>query len=215
MKKFAVILSGCGVFDGSEIQEAVLTLLAIKKNGATYQVFAPDILQHDVVNHFNGKTMGEQRNVLTESARIARGKVFPLQKFDAKEFDALIIPGGFGCAKNLSTWAFEGDHCSVNPDLEKAISEMHLSGKPVGALCIAPVILAGIIPGTRLTTGNDKASGDFIRKKGSSYITTTHGEVVSDKEKKIFSTPCYMLDADIVQISEGAENIVKEMMNVM
>ena len=212
-KRFAVVLAGCGVYDGAEIQEAVLTLLAIEKNGATYQVFAPDILQHDVINHISGKAMEEQRNVLIESARIARGNAKSLHEFDVKDFDAIIFPGGFGCAKSLSTWAIEGDKCSVHPVVEKALRDMNSAGKPVGAMCIAPVILGKIFHGTRLTTGNDKTSGDFIRKMGSTYVPASHGEVVVDKERKLFSTPCYMLDATIVQIAEGTENIVKAIMN--
>ncbi len=213
MKKFAVVLAGCGVYDGAEIQEAVLTLLAIEKNGGAYQVFAPDILQYDVINHLSGKAMAEQRNVLVESARIARGDAKPLNEFDANEFDAIIFPGGFGCAKNLSTWAIEGDQCTVNTDVEKAIRAMITAGKPIGAMCIAPVILGKLIKGTRLTTGNDKASGDFIQRMGSDYVPASHGEVVVDKERKLFTTPCYMLDASIVQIAEGTENIVKAMMD--
>ena len=201
MKKFAVVLAGCGVYDGAEIQEAVLTLLAIEKNGGAYQVFAPDILQYDVINHLSGKAMAEQRNVLVESARIARGDAKPLNEFDANEFDAIIFPGGFGCAKNLSTWAIEGDQCTVNTDVEKAIRAMITAGKPIGAMCIAPVILGKLIKGTRLTTGNDKASGDFIQRMGSDYVPASHGEVVVDKERKLFTTPCYMLDASIVQIA--------------
>src|SRR5512133_1602419 len=119
MKKVAVIMSGCGAFDGAEIHEAVLTLLAIDRQGAAYQVFAPDMDQYHVVNHFTGKVMEEQRNVLVEAARIARGEIMPLRDLDASAFDALIIPGGFGAAKNLCTWAYEGDNCKVNPDVEK------------------------------------------------------------------------------------------------
>jgi enhancing lycopene biosynthesis protein 2 len=215
MKKFAVILSGCGVFDGAEIQEAVLTLLAIEKNGATYQVFAPDQLQHHVINHYTGETVPEERNVLAESARIARGNARPLNTFDVHEFDAIIFPGGFGCAKNISTWAFEGDSCTVIPDAEHAIHAMHRAGKPIGAMCIAPVILAKILQGTRLTTGDDEASGDYIRKMGSDYITATHGEVIEDKSAKVFTTPCYMLDASLLQIAKGTDNLVKAMLDAM
>jgi enhancing lycopene biosynthesis protein 2 len=215
MKKFAVIISGCGVFDGAEIHEAVLTLLAIDRQGASYQVFAPDMEQHHVVNHFTGKVMEEKRNVLVESARIARGEIMPLRDLNPSAFDALIIPGGFGAAKNLCSWAYEGENCSVNPDVEKAIRSMMALKKPVGAMCIAPVILAMIITGTNLTTGSDKQSGDFIRKKGSTYTTTTHGQVVVDESNKIFSTPCYMLDATISQVAEGADNIISEMLKRM
>jgi enhancing lycopene biosynthesis protein 2 len=213
MKKFAVILAGSGVFDGAEIHEATLTLLAIKKLGADYEIFAPDVPQHHVVNHLTGEEMHEKRNVLVESARIARGNIKSLSQFKAELFDAIILPGGFGVAKNLCSWAYEGDDCSINPDVEKAIQGMYAAKKPIGAMCIAPVILGKLFQGTNVTTGNDKASADFINKMGSGYTKATHGEVIIDKSRKIFTTPCYMLDADIVQIAEGTENLVKEMMN--
>ena len=215
MKKFAVILAGCGVYDGAEIQEATLTLLAICKAGAEYVIYAPDILQHHVINHLTGEEMPEKRNVLVESARIARGKIIPLSQFDASRVDALIFPGGFGAAKNLCDWAFKGDDCQVNPDVEKAVKAMFQMKKPIGAMCIAPVILAKLFSDTNLTTGKDRSSGDFIRKTGNTYTETSHGEVVIDKEKKLFTTPCYMLDANIVQIAEGTENLVREMLKCM
>jgi len=215
MKKFAVILAGSGVFDGAEIHEATLTLLAIKKLGADYEIFAPDILQHHVVNHLTGQEMPETRNVLVESARIARGNIKPLSRFSAGVFDAIILPGGFGVAKNLCSWAYEGDNCTINPEVEKALRDMNNSGKPVGALCIAPVIIGKLFPGTNVTTGDDPASAAYINKMGSEYTKAAHGEVIVDHKRKIFSTPCYMLDADIVQIAEGAENIVREMLKVM
>jgi len=215
MKKFAVILAGSGVFDGAEIQEATLTLLAIKKLGADYEVFAPDMPQHHVINHLTGEEMHEKRNVLVESARIARGNIKSLTRFKADLFDAIILPGGFGVAKNLCTWAFEGDDCSVNPDVERAINEMYAAKKPIGAMCIAPIIIGKLFRGTNVTTGNDKASADFIKKMGSDYTKATHGEVIIDKSRKIFTTPCYMLDANIVQIADGTENLVMEMMKCM
>ena len=215
MKKFAVVLSGSGVFDGAEIHEATLTMLAIKKQGADYEVFAPDVFQHHVINHLTGQEMPEKRNVLVESARIARGNIRSLSQFSADAFDAIILPGGFGAAKNLCTWAFEGDACRVDPGVEKALKEVHAAGKPIGALCIAPVIVGKLFPGTNVTTGNDDASASFIKKMGSDYTKTSHGEVTVDRNRKIFTTPCYMLDADIVQIADGTENIVREMLKVM
>jgi len=212
MKKFAVILSGCGVFDGAEIQEAVLTLLAIDKLGATYQCFAPDMLQYHVLDHITGKEMPEKRNVLIESARIARGKIEPLDRFIAGEFDALVFPGGFGCAKNLSTWAYEGDRCSVLPSVEKAVMTMFEAKKPIGAMCIAPVILAKLFKGSNFTTGDDPSSGSFIRKMGNKYTPADHREVVIDRVRNLFTTPCYMLDATLSQIAEGTENLVREML---
>lgn len=215
MKKFAVILAGCGVYDGAEIHEAVLTLLAIDKHGASFQCFAPDMNQAHVINHLLGEESQETRNVLVESARIARGNIKPLHEYNPESFDGLIIPGGFGAAKNLCDWAFKGDDCSVNPDVQKAIIATFQAKKPIGAMCIAPVILAKLIQGTNLTTGQDPASAGFIEKMGNKHTGTTHGEVVIDHEKKLFTTPCYMLDASISQIADGTENIVRAMLEVM
>jgi enhancing lycopene biosynthesis protein 2 len=215
MKKFAVVLAGCGVYDGAEIHEAVMTLWAIMKNGAAYEVFAPDVHQHHVVNHITGKEMAESRNVLVESARIARGKIKPLKQFRAEEFDALIFPGGFGVAKNLCDFAFKGDLCTVDPDVARAVKEMNGKGKPIGALCISPVILARVLGDVEVTIGQDRGTAAAIGKMGARHVATTHGEVVIDQKRKIFTTPCYMLEASILQIAEGADNVIKAMLNSM
>jgi enhancing lycopene biosynthesis protein 2 len=212
MKKFAVILSGCGVFDGAEIHEATLTLLAIAQQGASYEIFAPDIEQYHVINHLTNKEMPETRNVLVESARIARGKIKPLSQFRASDFDAIIFPGGFGAAKNLSTIAFDGPNAKVNPEVEAAVKAMHKAGKPIGALCIAPAMIARILGQVEVTIGNDPGTAGAIEKMGGKHIKATHGEVIVDKKNKVFTTPCYMLDATIVQIYEGVMNIVREML---
>jgi enhancing lycopene biosynthesis protein 2 len=212
MKKFAVVLSGCGVFDGAEIHEATLTLLAIAQQGASYDIFAPDVDQYHVINHLTHKEMPEKRNVLVESARIARGKIRPLSQFSAPAYDALIFPGGFGAAKNLSTIAFEGANARVNPDVETAVKTMHKAGKPIGALCIAPAVIARILGNVEVTIGNDPGTAGAIEKMGGKHVRATHGEVVVDRRNKVFTTPCYMLDATIVQIYEGARNVVKEIM---
>jgi enhancing lycopene biosynthesis protein 2 len=212
MKKFAVVLSGCGVFDGAEIHEATLTLLAIAQQGASYEIFAPDIEQHHVINHFTHKEMGEKRNVLVESARIARGKIKPLSHFREKDFDALIFPGGFGAAKNLSTVAFDGSDARVNSDVTVAVRSMHKAGKPIGALCIAPAVIAKILGHVEVTIGDDPLTASAIEKMGGIHVKATHGEVVVDKKNKIFTTPCYMLDATIVEIYQGAGNVVAEVL---
>ena len=211
-KKFAVILSGCGVFDGSEIHEAVMSLYAIAKHGATYEIFAPNINQHHVINHIDGSVMNEKRNVLIESARIARGKIKPLNEFNPELFDALIFPGGFGVAKNLSTWAFDGINCSVHPQVEAAIKGMHKLKKPIGALCIAPVLLAKIIGNVTITIGKDASTAQAIEKLGAKHLTTSHAQVVVDEKNMLFTTPCYMLDANIIDISNGAKAIVSEIL---
>lgn len=214
-KKFAVVLSGNGVFDGAEIHEATLSLYAIVKNGGSYEIFAPDIPQHHVINHITGEEMDESRNVLIESARLARGKIRALHEFDAAEFDALLFPGGFGAAKNLSSFAFDGADCKVNQDVKKAIEAMVKAGKTIGALCIAPVILAKVLGDVDLTIGQDKGTADAIEAMGAHHKITNHGEVIIDSKYKLLTTPCYMLDADIVQIGEGARNIVKAMMDLI
>jgi enhancing lycopene biosynthesis protein 2 len=215
MKKFAVVLSGCGVFDGAEIHEATLSLYAIASNGGSYEIFAPDMKQHHVINHITGEEMSETRNVLVESARIARGKIRPLKEFDQAEFDGLLFPGGFGAAKNLSDWAFKGPESNVIKDVGDAIRAMAEAGKPVGALCISPVLLAKTLEGVRLTIGSDAGTASAIETLGASHVETTHGEVIIDDKYKIVTTPCYMLDANIVQIAEGAGNVVKAMLKLM
>jgi enhancing lycopene biosynthesis protein 2 len=215
MKKFAIILAGCGVKDGAEIHEAVMTMYAVMKNGAEYQVFAPDILQHHVVNHLSGSVMPETRNVLVESARIARGAIKPLTSLDMRNYDALIFPGGFGVAKNLCTFAFKGENCEVHPQVAKVVRDAVSLQKPIGALCISPVILAKVLGNVELTVGDDPGTVAAVEKMGAKHKITSHGQVVTDKKHKVFTTPCYMLDANILQIAEGADNIVKAMLNEM
>ena len=215
MKKFAVVLSGSGVFDGAEIHEATLSLYAIMKNGASYEIFAPDIDQHHVINHITGEEMKETRNVLIESARIARGAIKDLKDYDPDDFDGLIFPGGFGVAKNLSTVALHGADAEVNDDVALAVKNTYEHGKPIGALCIAPAMMARIFEQATVTIGQDEGTIEAIEKMGGTHITTTHGDVVYDDKLNLFSTPCYMLDANILQIGEGAENIVTAMLKVM
>ena len=214
-KKFAVVLSGCGVFDGAEIHEATLTMLAIKEAGADYQCFAPDIPQYHVINHLTGEEMNEIRNVLIESARIARGDIKPLSEYKAEAFDALIFPGGFGAAKNLSTVAFDGPNAKVNPEVEASIKSTLALHKPIGALCISPAVVAKVIEGVEVTIGNDPGTAEAIEKMGSKHVVTTHGMVVHDHKYNVFTTPCYMLDATILDIKEDATIVVNEMMKVL
>ncbi len=217
MKKFAVVLSGCGVFDGAEIHEATLTMLAIKKQGADYQIFAPDIEQHHVINHYSGKEMKEKesRNVLVESARIARGDIKPLDEFNSSKFDALLFPGGFGAAKNLSSIAFKGSEAEVDEEVKRAVKEMLAAKKPIGALCISPAVIAKIIGDVKVTIGQEEDTAKTIEAMGATHIATDHGDVVIDDNKMVFTTPCYMLEADITQVWDGAYNIVEAMMKFM
>ncbi len=212
MKKFAIILSGCGVFDGAEIHEATLTMLSVMKNGATYELFAPDVNQHHVINHLTQEEMNETRNVLVESARIARGNIKNLSDYNAADFDGLIMPGGFGVAKNLSDFAFKGDNCMVIDSVKEALIATHKAQKPIGALCISPAILVKVLNDIKITIGQDKGTAKVIEKMGGEHVTTNHGEVVVDEKNKIFTTPCYMLDATILDIWNGADHIVKSIL---
>lgn len=213
MKKFAFILAGSGVFDGSEIHEVTLSMLAVMQQGGTYQCFAPDIDQHHVLNHITGKEMSETRNVLIESARISRGNIKNIKDFKAEDFDVLFIPGGFGVAKNLCDFAFKGADCTVNPEVEHVVKEMYAAGKPIAALCISPVIISKLFGDVELTLGQDEGTIEHVEKMGSKHVKTTHGEVITDKKHKVYTTPCYMLDANIVEIYQGATNVVKAIMD--
>ncbi|RIJ47553.1 isoprenoid biosynthesis protein ElbB [Maribellus luteus] len=214
MKKIAVVLAGCGVYDGAEIHEATLTMLAISQQGAEYQCFAPDVKQAHVVNHLTGEEMPESRNVLVEAARIARGNIKPLSEYKASDFDAIVFPGGFGAAKNLCTFAFDGPDCSVNPDVEGAIRSTVVAEKPVGALCISPALITKVLGDVEVTIGQDAGTAAAIEKLGATHIATTHGEIVVDNKYKVVTTPCYMLDATISQIADGANNVVAKVLEM-
>jgi len=214
MKKIAVVLAGNGVYDGAEIHEATLTLLAIHRNGALYQCFAPDMEQAHVINHITGEVMPETRNVLVEAARIARGNIKSLKEYKATDYNALIFPGGFGVAKNLCTFAFDGANCKVNSDVERVIRETVVAEKPIGALCISPVLLAKVLVDVDITIGNDPGTSDEVEKLGATHVITTHGEIVVDEKYKLVTTPCYMLDANIGQIADGAENLVRKVIEL-
>ena len=215
MKKFAIVLSGCGVYDGAEIHESVTAMLSVCRKGHRYQVFAPDISQYHVINHLTGEVMPQERNVMVEAARIARGNVQALSSFDASQYDALLFAGGFGVAKNLSDFAFKDSDYIVKEQVVDAIKSMHSAGKPIGAMCIAPVLIADVINVVELTLGSVSVASKAAEKHGAKHFVTTHGEVCVDKKNKVATTPSYMLEATIAQVAEGAENIVDELLKLM
>lgn len=212
--KAAVVISGCGVFDGAEIHETVMTLYALDKNGCSYQLFAPNVMQHHVINHITGEVMQESRNVLTEAARIARGKIRALTEYKASDFDALIFPGGFGVAKNLCTYAFDGPECSVDRVVEEAILTTHRARKPIGALCISPVLIARVLGDVTVTIGNDPATAAHITSLGAKHEPKTHGDVAADRKNLIVTAPCYMLESTLPDIARDAEEVVKTLMEL-
>jgi len=215
MKKIAVILSGCGVYDGAEIYESVLTLLQIAERGASSQCMAPNIEQMHVINHLTGEEAGETRNVLVEAARLARGEIIDLATANAEEYDALIIPGGFGAAKNISDFAVKGPECSVNPDVINFTQAMHKAGKPVGLICIAPAmtpILFG--DGVTCTIGNDADTAAAIEAMGGKHQDCGVSEIVIDSELKIVTTPAYMLAGSITEAASGIRKLVDEVIEL-
>jgi len=215
MKKIAVILAGCGVYDGAEIHEATLSLLAIDKLEAKYDIYAPNIPQHHVINHISGDEMPEQRNVLVEAARIARGQITDLAQINISDYDALVLPGGFGVAKNLSSLFFDGPGCSINQAFAETVQAFHKAGKPIGAMCITPAVIAKLIPNAQLTIGNDEGTAGAIEAMGGNHIPKNDNEtVVIDTANKLVTSPCYMLDVPISAIARGTELLVKEVLNM-
>lgn len=209
MKKVGVVLSGCGVYDGAEITESVLTLLALSRGGAQAICFAPDKVQSDVINHLTGEVMADSRNVLIEAARIARGDIHPLNMAKPEALDALIVPGGFGAAKNLSNFAAQGSQCEVDDDLKALAQQMHQQGKPLGFICIAPALLPKIFDfPLRLTIGTDIDTAEVIEEMGGEHVPCPVEDIVVDEDNKIVTTPAYMLAQTIAEAAAGIDKLV-------
>ena len=214
-KKIAVILSGCGVYDGAEIHESVITLLRLDQRGAQVECFAPDVAQLHVINHLTGEEMPESRNVLVESARIARGAVKDIGQANAADFDALIVPGGFGAAKNLSNFAVEGAGCSINPQVLALAEAFAEAGKPVGLICISPALAAKIYgPGVTCTIGNDADTAAALDKMGATHVECTVEDIVEDPARKLVSTPAYMLGKNISEVASGINKLVDRVLEL-
>ena len=216
MPKVGLVLSGCGVNDGSEIHEAVITMLELDKAGAEMILMAPNIDQLHVINHATGEEMDDSRNVLIESARIARGNIEDIAVVTSDNIDALILPGGFGVAKNLSDYAMAGMECSINPDVLRLSRQVHNDGKPIGVICIAPAIMAKILAGdTELTIGFDEQTASDIDAMGAKHVLCPVDQIVVDKDKKVVSTPAYMEAKSIKEAASGIEKLVAEIFNMM
>jgi enhancing lycopene biosynthesis protein 2 len=215
-KKIGVILSGCGVYDGSEIHEAVFTLLAIDTNGAEAVCMAPDMALAEV-NHLSGEATGATRNVLVESARIARGKIRNIAEVTAGDLDAVILPGGFGAAKNLCDFALKGAGASIQPEVARLLKEMAAAKKPIGAICIAPVVVAALLGkecSPEVTIGNDAGTAAAISATGSKHVDCPVTEFVVDRKNRIVSTPAYMLAGRIGEAYEGITKTVKAVIDL-
>lgn len=216
-RRAGVVLAGCGVYDGAEIHEAVLTLLALNRAGAEIVCIAPDRPQHHVVSHISGKeAAGETRNMLAEGARIARGNIRAMGSIRATDLDLLIFPGGYGAAKNLSDFAFKGRDCTVEQETERLIKEMHAARKPLGFICIAPVIAAKVLGAHHplLTIGSDAQTAAVIEAMGAKHIDSRVDEIVVDPDHRLVSTPAYMLASGIAEVALGVDKLVGEMLRL-
>lgn len=212
MKKIGVVLSGCGVRDGSEIHEAVLTLLAIDQNGAEAVCMAPNV-EFPETDHLSMQETGAKRNALVESARIARGNIRDIKEVKATDLDAIILPGGFGAAKNLCDFAMKGAAATVHPEVVRLLKEMVAAKKPIGAICIAPVVLAAVLGrelAPTLTIGNDAGTAAEIEKTGAKHQDCPVKEFVVDRKNKLVTTPAYMLATHISEAYEGIGKCVRE-----
>ena len=219
MKKIGVVLSGCGVFDGAEIHESVITLLAIDRADAQAVCMAPDVDQMHVVNHLTGEVSdGEKRNVLVEAARIARGEIKDIATVKADELDAIVFPGGFGAAKNLSSFAVKGENCDVHPEVLRLVKEFAAKKKPQAALCIAPAMMAKIYEDAlnkpTLTIGNDKDCSSKIETMGSTHQECSARDFVFDEQNNVISTPAYMRGQSISEVAEGIEKTIHQLLKM-
>lgn len=216
-RKVGVLLAGCGVMDGSEIHEATLTLYFLDKHGADIICMAPNKDQSDVMNHVSGSPSGEKRNVMVEAARIARGKIRDVKTVKAEELDAIIIPGGFGSAKNLCTFAKDGANCTVDSDVADLLKAMNASKKPIGALCIAPSVIASLFGRSlspEITIGTDAGTAAAMEKMGAKHKNRPVDEIAVDVTNKIVTTPCYMLAQSIKEVGAGVEKLVAKILEM-
>lgn len=222
--RVAVVLSGCGVYDGTEIHEASAILVHLSRGEANVQIYAPNMPQMHVIDHCTGQpTSGESRNVLAESARIARGKITDLAKLTAKDHDAVIFPGGFGAAKNLSTFAVDGKDCQVNREVERVLKDFHKAGKPIGLCCISPVLAAKVLPGTEVTVGHEEEEGGkwphagtagAIKALGGKHHIKDVTEAHVDTNNKVVTTPAFMCETDLHHIFDGIGAMVKNVLRM-
>jgi enhancing lycopene biosynthesis protein 2 len=214
MGKVGVILSGCGVFDGSEIHEAAATLIALAQHGIEYQCMAPD-REFDVIDHRTQQPTGEKRNVLTESARIARGDIVDLKDVKGAEYDAFFLPGGFGAAKNLCTFAMKGADCEVDPQVERVLNEANNAGKPIGFICIAPALGAKVFgsKGVKVTIGHDAGTAAAVSQTGATHVEADAEQIVIDEDHNIVSTPAYMEAQNPAQVFAGISALVENIAN--
>jgi enhancing lycopene biosynthesis protein 2 len=214
-KKVAVVLSGCGFLDGAEITEAVSTLISLSEAGCETMCFAPN-QDFKATAHYGTNESTESRNALVEAARIARGKIQDLKELQEKDFDAIVFPGGFGAALNLSSWATEGVKSKVHPEVTRVIREFHSASKPIGAICIAPTLIAKTLgkKNVNVTIGDDAATAAEIEKTGAQHVRCAVTDYVSDRDHKVLTTPAYMYEAKPHEVFAGIRKMIRELVEM-
>lgn len=224
--KFGILLSGCGVYDGAEIQEAVLAMLAVKEIGADYVCIGVNAPQHHVIDHTTGAEMKETRNMLVEAARIARGNIVDIRQLEPADIDGLIIPGGFGSAKNFTSWAFDGPNGNILPEVKLLIVNLVNIGKPIAALCVSPVVIAKALEGavkSELTLGTNEEGSPYdipafnegLKATGVVPVMKSIREIQIDHTNKIVSAPCYMMDADILEVRKNIRSAIEALRDLV
>ncbi|NUM35162.1 MAG: isoprenoid biosynthesis glyoxalase ElbB [Candidatus Brocadiae bacterium] len=217
MPKVGICLAGCGVKDGSEIHESVITILALDRANAEIVFFAPEGNQHHVVNHVSLEAQNEKRDMLLESARIARGNIKNIKNIKASDLDAVIFPGGFGAALNLCNFGLVGEKCKVHPEVERLILEMHKAKKPIGAICIAPSLVAKVLGSQKVqvTIGTDPGTASKLEAMGAVHVACNVDDIVVDTKNKVVTTPAYMLAKSIKESASGIEKLVKKIVEMI
>ncbi len=215
-KRIGVILAGCGYLDGAEIHEAVITLLALDRGGAEIKIMAPNKSQMDTIDHKTEKKTGEVRNVLREAARLARGQIEDISDVQAENLDGLIMPGGYGTAKNLVDFAIKGADCTIHPEVDRLLNDLFKAGKPIGVMCIAPTVLARALKDkntkVKLTIGNDQDTAAGLEALGAKHVNCAVGDIVLDEKHKVVSTPAYMIGSRIREVATGIEKLVAKVL---
>lgn len=211
MSKFAIVLSGCGQHDGSETHEVILTLLAMAKHNVDWEAFAPDIESNRTINHITEAEEPEKRSVLKEASRLVRGKIKPLSQAEPKNFDAIVFPGGFGAVSVLCDWADQGENFTFHQDVQKFVEKGKSLQKPMGFICIAPILATKIFDSAKITIGNDKDLANKINAAGSEHIDCSASDVVIDYKNKIVSTPANMVAKNVYEVYEGIDKLIKEL----
>lgn len=217
IKKCALILAGCGAKDGAEITESVSLMIAFDQAHFHVQAFAPNRSFHHVIDHAADQIVeSENRNMLVESARIARGNVLPLQELAEDDYDVICFAGGFGVAKNFCNFASEGKNAVLENDVKDILFRFIRAHKIVSALCISPILLALAakelqLKDAKITLGDGSSeAAEIVQTWGITHEPKKVHEASIDKVNRFVTAPAYMdAQASPKDIFASATSLVK------